>query len=309
MTEYRQITDFHCLLGECPIWDEEQGLLWWTDIQGGVLYTYSPLNGKIDRVVVGKNIGGFALNKKGGVICACLDGLYLWNQKTGFSCIASTFGGKALRFNDCTTDAKGRFLAGTRYTPEKEGAEYELGSLYQVDNSGSISVLDEGIHLSNGLGFSPDNRVLYYTDSLQRVIYEYDYDLDTGAVSNRRVFVKVPNEEGLPDGLAVDRQGFVWSARWMDEHIVRYDPEGTIERRLPSPFRKTTSLAFGGGELTDLYITTAAETEVAGSGDLKGNTVGGFLYHIRLDIQGRIEYRADIKEKDCDDDTAGRNER
>lgn len=298
MRDYQQITDFPCLLGECPIWDDERQLLWWTDILGGVVYTYNPLNGNIDRALQGKNVGGFALSKNGGIICACLDGLQVWNSETGFSCIAFTFEGKALRFNDCTTDAKGRFLAGTRYLPENEDAAYELGSLYEVDNSGSISVLDDGIHLSNGLGFSPDSRVLYYADSLQRVIYKYDYDLKTGTASNRRIFVKISNEEGLPDGLTVDSQGFVWSVRWNDERIVRYDPDGNIERQLPSPFRKTTSLMFGGEDLTDLYITTAAETDeplsVDHDGDRSANAVGGFVYRIRLDIQGKIEHRADI---------------
>jgi D-xylonolactonase len=295
MINYERLSDFPCLLGECPIWDGKTAQLWWTDILGAVIYTYSPGSGTIQGSIRGKNVGGFALTGDRSVICACLDGLYRWTPRAGFICIADSFEGRALRFNDCTTDARGRFLAGTRYVAETEGGAYELGSLYRVDNDGSISILDGGIHLSNGLGFSPDDQLLYYTDSLRRVIYRYDYDLERGSVSNRRVFVKVPDEDGMPDGLTVDGEGFVWSARWDDTYLYRYDPDGTIERKMPSPERRTTSLMFGGRELNDLYLTTAAERGTAVRGDLPGPGTGGFLYRLHLDIQGRLEHRADIR--------------
>jgi len=292
--EHQQLTGFRCRLGEGPIWDERKRLLWWTDIPGAVVYTYDPADGKVERAIEGKNVGGFALCGNESVLCACLDGLYLWKAGGGFSRIASDFEGHPLRFNDCTTDARGRLLAGTRYLPETAGGRYELGSLYRFDNDGSASILEREVHLSNGLGFSPDNRILYYTDSLQRVIYRYDYDLDKGELSNRGIFAKIPDDEGMPDGLTVDSRGCVWSARWDDEHIVCYDPEGTVERTLPSPFRKTTSLAFGGEDLSDLYITTAAES-AAGGGESPGAAAsGGYLYRVPLGIRGRIEHRADI---------------
>jgi D-xylonolactonase len=289
--DYEKLTSFSCLLGECPIWDEETARLWWTDIHAAVVYTYSPSTGKLEPRIRGKNVGGFALTRDEGVLCACLDGLFLWKPATGFNCIASSFKNRPLRFNDCTTDPCGRFLAGTRYPPEVDGGTYELGCLYRVDNDGSMQILERDVHLSNGLGFSPDDSILYYTDSLKRIIYRYDYDLQTGNVSNRRIFARIPEEDGIPDGLTVDSQGFVWSARWDDDYIVRYDPEGTIERSLPSPERKTTSLMFGGGDLTDLYLTTAADSGRTGDR-------GGFLYRTHLEIPGRIEHRAEIREKE-----------
>jgi D-xylonolactonase len=298
MIDYERISDFSCQLGECPIWDEKNIQLWWTDILGAAVHTYSPGSGTIQGRIRGKNVGGFALTGDRSVICACLDGLHRWTPGAGFTCIATSFEGRALRFNDCTTDARGRFLAGTRYVAETEGGEYDLGSLYRVDSDGSISVLEQDIHLSNGLGFSPDDRLLYYTDSLQRVIYRYDYDLQSGSVSNRRVFVKVPDDEGIPDGLTVDEDGYVWSARWDDTHLYRYDPDGIIERKLPSPERKTTSLMFGGRELNELYLTTASERGTAVRRNLPAAGTGGFLYRLRLDIRGRLEHRADIGGKE-----------
>ena len=115
-----------------------------------------------------------------------------------------------------------------------------------MEKDGSLAVLDEGIHLSNGLGFSPDLKTLYYTDTIPRVIYAYDYDVKKGAVSNRRVFVKVPDTEGIPDGMTVDSEGYIWSAQWYGSCIMRYDPDGKVERCIKTPAKQTTSLIFGG---------------------------------------------------------------
>ena len=295
MTTPQRLTDFRCRLGEGPLWDERKQLLWWTDIPAAVVYTYNPATGEVERVIEGKNVGGFALCGDDTVLCACLDGLYRWQAGGGFSLIAAECEGKPLRFNDCTADARGRLLAGTRYLPEGADGRYQLGDLYRFDPDGSVSILERGVHLSNGLGFSPDNRIMYYTDSLQRIIYRYDYDLDRGELSNRGIFAKIPSDEGMPDGLTVDSRGCVWSARWDDEHIVCYDPHGAVERTLPSPFRLTTSLMFGGEDLHDLYITTASPSAGGQSESVEAEAGGGHLYRVHLDIGGRIEYRADIR--------------
>jgi D-xylonolactonase len=159
-------------------------------------------------------------------------------------------------------------------------------------------VVDEGIEIANGLGLSPDDRTLYFADSARRVIYAYDV-APSGSLSRRRIFVKIPSDEGLPDGLTVDREGFVWCAQWYGAQVVRYDPDGKVERRLPMPVLQVSSLIFGGPDLTDLYVTTAADpwpSSLAPPGyDPKAPNQGGSLYRFRLDVQGRLDHRAALK--------------
>jgi D-xylonolactonase len=171
------------------------------------------------------------------------------------------------------------------------------GRLYLIDREG-VRVVEEGIELANGLGFSPDSQTLYFTDSAARRIYAYDVEAETGALSNRRIFVQVPDEEGIPDGLTVDREGYVWSAQWYGSQVVRYDPEGTVERRIAMPVTQVSSVGFGGEDLKDLYITTAGEpwpSPLAPPGyDSNVPNTGGSLYRIRLEVQGKLEHQADL---------------
>jgi len=198
--------------------------------------------------------------------------------------------------NDAIADPEGRFFAGSWfYDPTKE---YELGKLIRVDTDGSAHVVDDGIHLANGLAFSPDGTTLYFTDSAARRIYAYDYDRSTGNIQNRRVIVQVPASEGLPDGLTVDAAGFLWSAQWYGSCVVRYDPDGKVERRIEVPAKQTSSVAFGGEELTDIFITSAAKSEpmpVMPEGyDAVSGYFGGRLYRVNLGIAGKTDYRANI---------------
>lgn len=153
--------------------------------------------------------------------------------------------------------------------------------------------------MPNGLGFSPNNQTLYFTDSVARSIFAYDYDAATGTVRNRRVFVQVPSTGGLPDGLTVDAEGFVWSAEWYGSRIVRYDPNGSVERRIDTPAKQTSSLTFGGPDLSEIFITSAGESgplPVMPPGyDPLSGYFGGALYNIRLGIQGKAEFLADIR--------------
>ena len=160
--------------------------------------------------------------------------------------------------------------------------------------------LDEGIHLANGLGFSPDGKILYFTDSVARTIYAYEYDANSGTTRRRRVFVQVPATSGLPDGLTVDSEGYVWSAEWYGQCVTRYDPDGRIERRIEMPAKQTSSVAFGGVDLTDIFITSASRSEpmpvMPPSYDPNSGYFGGALYHINLGIPGRAEHSANISD-------------
>ena len=292
----REIADYRNLCGECPVWDPASAVLYWTDNAASKLYLYEPASENHRLANEGLQINGFRLNRAGGFVITNNAGIWLWDgaSKTGLIC--DSIRGARCPVNDCVADASGRLITGSFfYDP---GREYQLGNLLRVDNDGAVDILEEGFHLSNGLAFSPDGSTLYFADSVARIIYAFDYRSDRGMISNRRVFVQVPSEEGLPDGLCVDAEGYVWSAQWYGSCIVRYDPDGKLERRLSVPAKQTSSLTFGGADLTDIFITSAGLSEpmpVMPPGyDPASGCIGGALYHVNVGIQGKPEAEARI---------------
>lgn len=281
------------LCGECPIWDWEKEQLYWTDSVGLKFYCYDWRTRHRSLVVEGFQINGYALDQSGGFVASNNSGIWLWDGADQRQLIADHVDNHKCSINDCIADPAGRLIAGSCFYDSS--AKYELGKLICVDTDGRARILDEGFHLSNGIGFSPDHKILYFTDSVARRIFAYDYDAEEGLPRNRRVFVNVPRTEGLPDGLTVDAEGFVWSAQWYGKQIVRYDPDGVVERRVETPAKQTSSLTFGGPNLTDIFITSAARSEampVMPSGYDPGHGFfGGPLFRIRLGIQGRREFK------------------
>lgn len=296
MSNLEIIADDGNLCGEGPIWDEDNACLYWTDILGRQFYRYEWKARQHALLRKGFEISGFALDEAGGFVAVNSSGVWYWDGAGDPRLIVNRVGDEECRLNDCIADPKGRLLAGSCwYEPEKG---YRLGKLISVDREGNTRVVDEGFHLSNGLGFSPDCRSLYFTDSVARIIYRYDYDAQEGTVSNRGVFVRVPSSQGLPDGLTVDAEGFVWSAQWYGSCVVRYDPDGKVERQIETPAKQTSSLAFGGPDLTDIFITTAAKSEpmpvMPPNYNPQSGFFGGPLYRINLGIQGRPEFKTRI---------------
>jgi sugar lactone lactonase YvrE len=294
------ISDFPYLCGETPMWDTKTSRLLWSDMLAGKLFAYDVKDKEVSLLAEGKNVSGFTMNRGGGLVCATHQGVYLWDEARGFQLAADVHNGHRLQCNDATADARGRFLFGsTFYGPNScLPGSYPLGKLFSMDQSGEISVLDEGIHLSNGIAFSPDNHTLYYTDTIIRTIYAYDYNLAQGTVSNRRVLVRIPEEAGVPDGLTVDAEGYLWSAHWYGSRIVRYSPGGNVERVIYTPAKQTSSLVFGGTDFTDLFVTSAAlsvRLPIAPQGyDFEADYIGGATYRYNFGIKGRPEYIADI---------------
>ena len=295
MSKLSVIADYGDLCGECPVWDGAQSLFW-TDIAGRKFYRYCPASGGHELVHDGVQINGFRLNRTGGFVITNSEGVWLWDGENNTRLVADEVDGFKLQLNDCISDPAGRLFTGsTFYEPNNE---YELGKLIRVDGNGEATIVDDGFHMANGLGFSPDHGTLYFTDSAARCIYGYDYQVKTGEIRNRRVVVQVPNTEGLPDGMTVDSEGFIWSAQWYGSCLVRYDPDGTIERRLATPAKQTSAVTFGGNDLTDIFITSAAKSAalpLMPSGyDAQRGYFGGSLYHINLGIRGKPEYKTDI---------------
>ena len=288
------IADDGNLIGEGPIWDGERNRLLWTDISSSLVYQIDAAGNKsiINRDLV---VNGIGLNGDGRLVFSGAGGLFLWRGEGGeLRNIASEHEGEALSFNDMIVGPQGRVYAGTMYWGDN--GEERDGKLYLFDSSGGVEVVAEGIELSNGLGFSPDEQTLYYSDSAARRIYAFDADAATGRLENRRVFVQVPGDEGIPDGMTVDADGYVWSAQWYGEQVVRYDPGGSVERRLPMPVKQVSAVAFGGPDLDELYITSAGASwpsDVAPPGyDFGAPNMGGPVYRLRVDVRGKPEFRA-----------------
>ena len=297
MLELAVIANYGDLCGEGPIWDVGGRRLYWTDITGQKFYCYDWTRKQHRLVREGFEVAGAAFNRPGGFVVANSAGIWLWEETGEPRLIAGQADGSKCQMNDCIADPAGRLLAGSYfYDPSKD---YPLGKLIRVDTDGTAHVIDESIHLANGLGFSVDAKTLYFTDSAARMIYAYDYDAASGTARNRRVFVKVPATSGLPDGLTVDAEDFVWSAEWYGSRVVRYDPDGKIERTIATPAKQTSSLAFGGPDMTDIFITSAAKSEpmpiMPPGYDPNAGNFGGALYHINLGIRGKAEFVADIR--------------
>jgi D-xylonolactonase len=280
--------------GESPIWDASSRRLFWNDMNASRVFSFDHKTQAVNELQTnGLNSAGIALNHTGELVFTGSSGLHLWRQNGEHKTILNEHNGQPLNFNDALADPKGRLYAGTWYW----GAEnYErTGTLYLINTDGTIIVQDEGIELSNGLGLSPDEKTLYYADSSARKIYAYHVNQATGELSNRRIFVNVPRAEGIPDGLTVDSQGFIWSAQWYGSQIVRYDPDGKVERRINIPAAQVTCMAFGGPDMNELYITTASEdwpTSYAPPNyNSSGTHLGGELLRLKLDIQGKPEYQ------------------
>jgi D-xylonolactonase len=293
MSDCTTLADDGNLCGESPLWDATRQILYWTDIVGKKFYAFDLYSQRKRILLQDFEVCGCALDASGAITLANSLGIWFWRPPANPTLIASEFAGIKLQINDCIADPEGRLLAGSAfYLPS---GSYQLGSLFCIHRNGSVQILDEGFHLANGLGFSPDRKTLYFTDSIQRRIYAYSYDALQGRVSDRRTFVQLHRNSGLPDGLTVDAEGHVWSAEWYGGCVCRYDPDGKLERRISLPAKQISSLAFGGPDLTDIFVTSAAKPEampVMPSGyDPHSGCIGGALYRLNLGIVGCVEYR------------------
>jgi sugar lactone lactonase YvrE len=269
-------------LGEGPVWHPEEQLLYWVDIEGDCFHRYSPETGRGDTTPVGQAIGCLAFRASGGLLMGLRDGLAFWDQNTSeIEIIANPEAGRPnARFNDGKVDPGGRFWVGTL-------GEDDQSCLYRMDPDGATHTMETGIQISNGIGWSPDHKVMYYTDTPRRVIYTYDFDLESGSINNRRDYVNVPAEDGFPDGLTVDSEGCVWSAHWDGWRVTRYDPDGKIERVVYMPVQRPTSCTFGGPDLNQLFITSAW-TGLSES-VRREQPLAGDLFLVQTNIKGQLE--------------------
>src|SRR5205823_940907 len=274
------IVDCRNVLGEGALWCPIEQRLWWIDISNPSLWSWQPATKKVEHWPLPKPPGSFALRKNGGFLFAFRSGIAtLTRPGDDLDWVDGLELGDE-RFNDGKTDRAGRFWAGT--LDRKLGSP--IGRLYRISPGLEVKAVDQGFTISNGIGWSPDNRVMYFTDTPSRRIYRYDFDLASGAVSNRRVFVEAEPGHGGPDGMTVDAEGFVWSAQFDRWCIHRYAPDGKLERSVRLPVQRPTTCMFGGADLGTLFVTSA-------SFDVEGQPQAGGLFALQPGVRGLPEPR------------------
>ena len=285
MPLYEMIADYSCQTGEGPLWHPDEERVYWVDIPTGKLFRYDPASGRHEQCLEGEAVGGFTLQADGSLLLFMAQGaVRVWRDGFLRTIVQEIPEEHQSRFNDIIADPLGRVFCGTMSSPDHKGR------LYRLDTDGSLTCVAEEIGTSNGLGFTPDGKAMYHTDSGAGEIYRYDYDAASGEIANRRLFAKVPSEQGVPDGMTVDAQGHVWSARWDGHCIARYAPDGELIEQIAMPAKKVSCVTFGGPAYSDMYVTTAGGDDKAENGPN-----AGALYRLRLGVQGVPEFRSRVE--------------
>jgi sugar lactone lactonase YvrE len=283
------VLDVHAKVGECPVWCPEEGKLYWVDIGRCTINRFDPATGHNEVCQLPEQIGSFALREQGGIVAALRSGFAFLDFATGhLTAICDPEADKPEnRFNDGRCDRAGRFWAGTIRDPGDP--TQRPGALYRLGTDLSCSQMVTGVGVSNGLAFSPDGKTMYFADTNRDVqtIWAFDFDLDEGAISNRRVFATTHALPGRPDGACVDADGFYWSANVDGWQLVRFAPDGRVDRTLELPVQKPSMCAFGGEHFAILYITTIGS---AGSTPLEpGQPQAGGLFACEPGVRGLPE--------------------
>ena len=284
-TDATAVVDGRFEIGEGPLWHVADERLYWTDIPAGHLHRYDPETGDVERFYEGESVGGFTIQSDGSLALFLTEGhvavLRDGDMETVIDGIA---GEEGMRFNDVIADPQGRVFAGTM-----DMDDFSVGRLYRIDPDGTITEVVESLELPNGMGFTPDRSGLYLTESNANVIHRYDYDEETGEISDPETFAELPDGEGMYDGLTVDSEGRVWSALWEGNAVVRHDEDGGIAERFDIPAEFVTAPTFGGESLADMYVTSAAidadpEDEHAGA-----------LFRLDPGVDGTPEFTSELE--------------
>ena len=244
-------------VGEGPIWDAGTETLVWVDITGSAVHRFDPSTGHDLCMDVGIDVGAVAVRASGGLVLAATDGFRALAADGSQTLLVEVEADDpSMRMNDGKCDRHGRFWAGTM--AYDESAPAGLGKLYRLDPDLSVRTMLDGVSISNGIDWSPDDRLMYFVDSRTQRVDVFDFDLDDGAISNRRTLIEVDAANGLPDGMTVDVNGDLWVAQWGGSRVVHYAPDGSERGMVRFPVSQTSSCAFGGGDARDLYVTSAA---------------------------------------------------
>jgi len=280
------VVDCTCQTGEGPLWHPIEKRLYWCDIPRGHLLRYDPATGKHETCHEGDPIGGFTVQANGALLLLMADGaIRTWRDGRVETLLESVPELVGNRYNDCIADPVGRVFCGSMSTPQL------AGRFYRLDTDMTLTVIEQGLGTPNGMGFAPEGSRLYHSDSNDRFrrIRIFDYDQSTGDLANPRLFLAAKPDEGKPDGLTVDAEGYVWSARWNGGLLIRYAPDAAEDRRFEFPAKKVSSVTFGGEDYTEIYVTTAGGNDREHEGPLAGS-----LFRLKLGIRGVPEFFSKI---------------
>lgn len=281
--DFEVLLDRRALCGEGPLWNGSAGRLHWVDILRHEVHTFDPRTGEDTVALAECPVGAIGLTGGAELIAATGLGFGILDPATGAlrMLVEAELGD---RMNDGKCDPRGRFLAGTLTYGRTPGA----AALYRLDGVGGVdcvaTLLVDGLTLSNGIGWSPDGETMYLVDTGPRTLWAFDYRLDDGTPLAPRPLVRMEESEGNPDGLAVDADGAVWVAMHWSGRIHRYAPDGTLQEVLAAPTKRVTSLAFGGPDLADLYVTSACFSY--GEQQLVDDPHAGGLFRFRPGVTG-----------------------
>lgn len=277
----------HCDTGENPYWHPDDGCVYWTDIPKGVLYKYDPRTKQSAACYRGDPVGGFTLQADGKFLLFRVNDIATFDPALGHveSIIKMNWNADEIpRFNDVHADPLGRVYAGTM-------GRHDKGGIFRIERDGSYKMLFAGTGCSNGIAFSPDEKTVYWTDTSHRTIYRFNYDRDSGDWTDRQVHYACPKDEaGVPDGMAMDAGGNLWSARWDGWKLILINSQGVKFDEITFPVKTVSSAIFGGPNNDELFVTTA------NGGKPTSTPEDGTLYRVVPNplIKGRARFRSKV---------------
>lgn len=251
------VLEHKCVLGEGPVWNETTQTIFWIDIVENLIYSYNINQQKHASFNAGEMVGSIAFREKGGLIAGLQNGIAfidLENKKVEH--VINPQDDPSIRFNDGKCDAAGRFWVGTMALSEEENK----GNLFLMETDLSVKKKIENVSISNGIAWNSDNTIMYYINTPTNYVFAFDYNIETGEISNQRIAVDLTHENGFADGMTIDEEGMLWIAFYGGWRVARYDPQtGEFLKQVELPVENVTCCTFGGAELNDLYITTASK--------------------------------------------------
>lgn len=283
------VLDAKAELGECPIWSVEEQRLWWIDIDGKGLHRFDPASGSNETWPLPEMPGSFVLREGGGITLAMRNGIRDFDPATARLAkrIGPPFDPALFRFNDGRTDRQGRFWVGSMFA-ELGATDPRTGETYCYDGASLVSRIAPIDH-ANGNAFSPDGRTMYRSETFQRKIFAYDLDRDSGALSNERPFATVPDHLGLPDGATIDAEGCYWAALPNGPSVGsvgRFTPDGTLDLVIGIPVLLPLMPAFGGPDMSTLYVTSGSIEHAVGS---QPTALSGSIFAVKTPFRGISE--------------------
>jgi len=269
-------------LGEGPTWDAARAELAWVDLLAGRVHVWEPASGRRASFDVGQPVGAVVPRASGGFVLALAEGFAGLDPIDGRvePLAAVEADNPRNRMNDGKCDSAGRFWAGTM----EYGGEPGAGSLYRLGPDGRVIRIVGGVSISNGIAWSPDDETMYFIDSAAHAIDAFDFDPATGEAMRRRRLVSFPAAWGLPDGMTIDVDGFLWVAFWDGRSVRRLAPDGRLDEIVELPATRVTSCVFGGPDLTDLYVTSAMNGLTPEQ--LASEPEAGALFRVRPGVRG-----------------------